>query len=151
MERAARDVIIRAELAKEAHPGCPLYVYGHSMGGLIAALVACNEPHLMDGLILEAAAFQIHPKTGKWYLILGAKILNWIMPSIKVGGLEFWSISRKKSVCDNKEQIYPLYGDVAMSWFGNRINRYFLFVRLPNLEIRRHDGRIRRAHDQHAE
>lgn len=113
LERAARDVIIRAEMAKEAHPGCPLFVYGHSLGGLISALVACNEPHLMDGLILEAAAFQIHPKTGKWYLILGAKILNWIMPSIKVGGLEFWSISRKTSVCDKKEEIYPLYGDVG--------------------------------------
>ena len=52
--------------------------------------VACNEPNALDGLILEAAAFQIHPKTGKWYLILGAKILNWIWPSIKVGGVGVW-------------------------------------------------------------
>ena len=86
----------------------------------------------MDGLILEAAAFQIHPKTGKWYLILGAKILNWIMPSIKVGGLEFWSISRKTSVCDKKEEIYPLYGDVAM--WGSALMKLtsLLLDRQPN-------------------
>ena len=38
LERAARDVIIRAEMAKENHPDCKLFIYGHSMGGLIAAL-----------------------------------------------------------------------------------------------------------------
>ena len=32
---------------------------------------------------------------------------------LEIRSKEFWSISRKKEVCDSKESLYPLYGDVG--------------------------------------
>ena len=98
LQSAARDVVIRAKKVKEAHPGIKLFIHGHSMGGLLTALIACNEKQLMDGIIFSAAAFEIHPDTAQWWKVLGAKVLNWIMPNLKVGGVSFDGLSRKESV-----------------------------------------------------
>ncbi len=45
--------------AQEAMPGVPLFMYGHSMGGLIATHYALDYPDGLDGLILTSAAIQI--------------------------------------------------------------------------------------------
>ena len=68
------------------------------MGSLLTALIACNEPQLMDGLIFSAGAFEIHSETGYWWKALAAKLLNWVIPTLKLGKGSFDAISRKESV-----------------------------------------------------
>ena len=46
---------------------------------------------------------------------LGAKILNWIAPKTKVGGVEFHNISRNIDVNKEKERVYPEVGDWLVS------------------------------------
>ena len=45
--------------AKEAFPNLPLFMIGHSMGGLIAILYALRHEDQVDGLVLSGAALQI--------------------------------------------------------------------------------------------
>ena len=45
----------------------------------------------------------------------GAKILNWIAPKTKVGGVEFHNISRNIDVNKEKERLYPEVGDCLVS------------------------------------
>lgn len=45
--------------AREAIAGVPLFMYGHSMGGLVATHYALDYPDDLDGLILTSAAIQI--------------------------------------------------------------------------------------------
>lgn len=51
---AVEDVDRLADLAAAQHPGVPLYVLGHSMGGCIALLYAIAHQDRLAGLVLSA-------------------------------------------------------------------------------------------------
>lgn len=57
------DLLSVASAAKDAYPGLPLYLYGHSMGGGIAACAAAEEPDTFARLILSSP--MIRPQTGR--------------------------------------------------------------------------------------
>lgn len=56
------DLLAVAAAAREAHPDLSLYLYGHSMGGGIAACAAATEPDTFARLILSSP--MIRPQTG---------------------------------------------------------------------------------------
>lgn len=67
-ERYVKDLIFIAEQAKAAHPGLPLYLFGHSMGGGIAAGTAAYAPDLFTKVVLSSP--MIRPATGSfpWFV-----------------------------------------------------------------------------------
>ena len=107
----ARDVNFRVKEAKKKHHNLPLIMLGHSLGGLIAALMVQENPENIDALILEAPAFKIHEASAKWYLVLGAKILSRIAPEFKLGEGDVNFISRNKDVNAECKRLEPEYGD----------------------------------------
>ena len=107
----ARDVNFRVEEAKMKHPDIPLVMIGHSLGGLISALMVKDNPENIDALILSAPAFKIHETSAKWYLVLAAKILNWVAPEFKIGDRGITFISRDKDVCAEFDRLDSEYGD----------------------------------------
>ena len=42
---------------------------------------------------------------------MGAKILNWIAPNVKLGRGDASFVSRNKDICDECDKFYPEYGD----------------------------------------
>lgn len=50
--RVLADLATVREGAKAAHPGLPLILFGHSMGGMVAARAAETEPRAHDGLCI---------------------------------------------------------------------------------------------------
>ncbi|MEU3660431.1 lysophospholipase [Streptomyces sp. NPDC032940] len=61
-EDVVTDVHAVAELARAAHPGLPVVVLGHSMGGLIASRYAQRHPEELSALVLSG------PVIGDWEL-----------------------------------------------------------------------------------
>ncbi|WP_432132117.1 lysophospholipase [Streptomyces tendae] len=61
-EDVVTDVHAVAELARAAHPGLPVVMIGHSMGGLIAARYAQRHPGELTALVLSG------PVVGDWEL-----------------------------------------------------------------------------------
>jgi alpha-beta hydrolase superfamily lysophospholipase len=57
------DFALVTEKAKTAQPGLPLFVLGHSMGGLIATRYAIRHQADLAGLILSAPAIVIDEQT----------------------------------------------------------------------------------------
>lgn len=53
-EAYVEDLLFAAHRAKEEWPGLPLYVFGHSMGGGIAAAAAAKEPGLFAKAVLSS-------------------------------------------------------------------------------------------------
>jgi len=94
LHAATEDLDHLLKTTRENNPGKPLILYGHSMGGLLSIMLAISSKTPPDGLALEAPAIKIHPKTGAWWQILGAKILSKVWPSCKVGKVEIDLISR---------------------------------------------------------
>ncbi len=64
MDNAVADVDALVDRAVEAHPGVPVFMLGHSMGGLIALRYAIAHQDRLAGLILSAAlaALEAVPK-----------------------------------------------------------------------------------------
>ncbi|MEV7207463.1 MULTISPECIES: lysophospholipase [unclassified Streptomyces] len=61
-EDVVTDVHAVAELARAAHPGLPVVMVGHSMGGLIASRYAQRHPGELTALVLSG------PVIGDWEL-----------------------------------------------------------------------------------
>ena len=61
-ERYVYDLLAAADVAKKEHPGLPLYVYGHSMGGGVAAAALSVKPELFERAVLSSP--MIRPLTG---------------------------------------------------------------------------------------
>lgn len=56
-ERMADDVVALSRLARERHPGVPVFLLGESMGGAVVVLAAARaERGLLSGIVLSAPA-----------------------------------------------------------------------------------------------
>jgi len=80
--------------AQSRHPHLPLFLYGHSTGGNLAANYALRYPNTFHGVILTSPwlrlAFEMHPAR-----LTIIKVLNVIFPSLtQSSGLETAAISR---------------------------------------------------------
>lgn len=59
-ERYVKDFLMLAHLAQVENPGKPLYLFGHSMGGGIAAAVITREPDLFDKAVLSSPMIRLY-------------------------------------------------------------------------------------------
>lgn len=50
------DVLVAVERARAAHPALPVFVLGHSMGGLVSTALAIEHQDRLRGLVLSGAA-----------------------------------------------------------------------------------------------
>ncbi|MDE6320061.1 MAG: alpha/beta hydrolase [Lachnospiraceae bacterium] len=57
-ERYVEDLLFVSRMAAQEFPDLPLYHYGHSMGGGIAAAAAAMAPELFSGIILSSPMFR---------------------------------------------------------------------------------------------
>jgi alpha-beta hydrolase superfamily lysophospholipase len=82
--------------ARQRQPGVPLIVLGHSMGGLVAALFALQDPGALDGLVLSSPALGTRVQ-GVQKLLL--RTLPHVLPNLRVGnGLDTQWLSHDPAV-----------------------------------------------------
>ena len=67
-ERYVKDLIFVAEYAKKICKNQPLILFGHSMGGGIAAACAAQRPELFAGVILSSPMIQPETRPVPWIL-----------------------------------------------------------------------------------
>jgi alpha-beta hydrolase superfamily lysophospholipase len=65
-EHVVDDLHAVAERASEEHPGLPVVLIGHSMGGLIAARYAQRHGDELAGLVLSAPLIGFAPVMAQW-------------------------------------------------------------------------------------
>lgn len=79
-------------LAAERHPGLPVYLLGHSMGGAIAISYAIRHQDRLAGLLLSGAAADV-TALNKVELVAG-RVLSRIAPKVGVFGVTSSAVSR---------------------------------------------------------
>lgn len=67
-KRYVSDLIYAADYLKKLFPGQKLFVFGHSMGGGIAAAAASKRPELFSGVILSSPMIQPETRPVPWVL-----------------------------------------------------------------------------------
>jgi alpha-beta hydrolase superfamily lysophospholipase len=91
------DAAGRVAAARAAHPGRPVVLLGHSMGGAIALAAALAHPGLVEALALSAPAVGADPRPPRVRLAL-ARLLSAIAPSVGVLRLASEALSRDPAV-----------------------------------------------------
>jgi alpha-beta hydrolase superfamily lysophospholipase len=97
MARMVADTDMMVNEAKQRYPKIPLYVYGHSLGGLITANYSLEHPDKLSGVILSGAALKRSHSVSGFSAGL-AQIVASIAPGLKVVQVDDSEFSKDKSV-----------------------------------------------------
>lgn len=89
----ASDFLAFAESVRAEQPGLPLVLYGHSMGGVVAAQAALASPAWFNGLILSSP-FLYPDRPAPAALRSGLKLLARVMPRLGVEKIPAEHLSR---------------------------------------------------------
>lgn len=84
-------------IAAAAKPGLPIFLYGHSAGGVFASVYAVEHQQELKGLIAASFAFQV-PAPG--FALAAMKLLGAVIPHVRLVKLSNADFSRENKVVD---------------------------------------------------
>ena len=92
------DIDQLINIVKCAHPTLPVFLFGHSAGGVFASVYAVQNQLKLKGLIAESFAFQVpSPRVA----LATIKFLSYIIPHIRLVKLNNADFSREHAVVDS--------------------------------------------------
>jgi alpha-beta hydrolase superfamily lysophospholipase len=101
MSHAVEDLHTLVERAGAAHPGRPLVLLGHSMGGAVALSYTIEHEDALDALVLSAplAALEAAPPVAR----IAGRVLSVVAPSLGVVAIDATAVSRDPQVVADYE------------------------------------------------
>lgn len=85
------------KMVKDWQPDKPIFIFGHSMGGLISCSYLLDHPTDFTGAILSAPAIKVSDNISSMTIAMG-KILSCVAPKVGVIGLDTAGVSRDPEV-----------------------------------------------------
>jgi acylglycerol lipase len=133
------DVHTLVQLAKSREPGLPVFLLGHSAGGVISCVYTLEHQSELAGLICESFAFKIPAPD---FALAVLKGLSHIAPHAHVLKLPNAGFSRDPKVVDalNNDpliahEVQPTHTVAEMVRADERLEREFSLITLPVLII----------------
>ena len=131
------DVAAVAAVAAARDGGLPMYLLGHSAGGVVACLYALDHPDALAGLICESFAFKVPAPD---FALAALKGLSHIAPHLHVLRLKNEDFSRDPAIVARMNadpliagETQPTLTVAAMVRADERLEREFPQLRLPLL------------------
>jgi acylglycerol lipase len=131
------DLSLAIDLARSKHPQLPLYVLGHSAGGVTSVTYALDHQDKIDGLICESFAFRVFAPNFALKLLEGA---SHVAPHAHVLRLKMEDFSRDpewvaqlNSDPLTENEVQPVATVAAFARAGERFEREFSRITLPLL------------------
>lgn len=129
------DVSLTIEHARAKHPDLPVYLLGHSAGGVTSTTYALDHQDRIDGLICESFAFRVYAPNFALKLLEGA---SHVLPHAHVLRLKMEDFSRDPEWVDNlnadpltHDEVQPVATVAAFARAGERFEREFGRITLP--------------------
>jgi lysophospholipase len=115
-----KDVDAMLDLVKEKHSGLPIYILGHSMGGLIAISYALKKPQALAGAIISSPALGTHPQfKPPLFLKIVVGILSRLAPRLLVdSGLDTQAICKDPQVVKAYQDDPLVSQKVSARWYS---------------------------------
>ncbi len=131
------DVANTIVLAKSRHPGLPVFLLGHSAGGVVSATYVLDNQAELAGFICESFAFQV-PAPG--FALAAIKGLSHIAPRLPVLKLKNEDFSRDPKVVEalnsdplTAHEVQPAITVAALVRADERLRKSFPEITLPVL------------------
>lgn len=116
-EQMMNDVGGLVKKAQELFTGLPLIMYGHSLGGNIAANYVLRRQPVLKGLIVTAPYFKLAFDPPAWKVAL-SKIMVKILPAVTLPTeLELAALSRDQSVVDAYKNDPLVHDRISSAFF----------------------------------
>lgn len=131
------DVAGTVALAKSRHPGLPVFLLGHSAGGVVSSTYVLDNPTAVSGFICESFAFQV-PAPG--FALAAIKGLSHIAPRLPVLTLKNEDFSRDPKAVEalnndplTARESQPAMTVAALVRADERLREEFPRITLPLL------------------
>ena len=131
------DVAGTVALAKARHPGLPVFLLGHSAGGVVSSTYVLDNPAAVAGFICESFAFQV-PAPG--FALAAIKGLSHIAPRLPVLTLKNEDFSRDPKAVEalnndplTARESQPAMTVAALVRADERLREEFPRITLPLL------------------
>lgn len=105
MDEFVDPVLVHCKAMTEKHPGLPLYIVGHSMGGLISllAVLSTKEPTLQfQGMVLMGPLIEIDPALASGFMKFLAMVASKVWPSFSLKGIDVKLVTSDKGWQERK-------------------------------------------------
>ena len=129
------DVAATIKLAKSRNPGLPVYLLGHSAGGVVSCSYALDNQSELAGLICESFAFKVPAPDFALAIIKG---LSYLAPRLRVLKLKNEDFSRDPAAVKalNSDplianEVQPAKTVAALVRADERLKREFPKITLP--------------------
>lgn len=129
------DLSQTIELARSHHPDRPLFLLGHSAGGVTSTTYALDYQDRLDGLICESFAFRVYAPNFALKLLEGA---SHFVPHAHVLKLKMEDFSRDPEWVAQlnadpltHNEVQPVQTVAAFARAGERFEREFSRITLP--------------------
>lgn len=131
------DLSQAIELARSMHPDLPLYLLGHSAGGVTSVTYALDHQDKLDGLICESFAFRVYAPDIALKLLEGADHIAPHVPVLKLKMADFsrdpdW-VAQLNADPLTRDEVQPIGTVAAFARAGERFEREFPRITLPVL------------------
>ena len=133
------DLAQTVDLARSKDPELPLFLLGHSAGGVTAVSYTLDYQDRIDGLICESFAFRVYAPNLALGLLKGA---SHIAPHLHVLKLDMKDFTRDPEwlaqlLADplTKDEAQPVQTVAALARAGDRFEREFGRITLPLLVL----------------
>ena len=140
------DILLKS--CNQTFPGCPVYIYGHSLGGGIVLDYLLKRKPKVKGAIVTSPWLRLSLETPKIKIIM-ASIMKYVLPGlIQSSGLNINHISHDKTIVDNYKYDPLVHGKISVSLFAGAMNaaKYSLThaseLKIPTLIIHGSDDMI---------
>ena len=137
MEDYTDDVATLVRTAKSENPGVPVFVLGHSAGGVVSCIYALDHQSEIDGLICESFAYDL-PVPG--FVLSLLKGFDYVAPHVHVYTLKNENFSRDPLFVESmnndpliKGESEPTQTAKVMIDAAGRLHREFPLIKLPVL------------------
>ena len=131
------DVANTVKLAKSRHPGLPVFLLGHSAGGVVSATYVLENQAELSGFICESFAFQV-PAPG--FALAAIKGLSHLAPRLPVLKLKNEDFSRDPKAVEalnsdplTAHEVQPAITVAALVRADERLREEFPLITLPVL------------------
>ncbi|XP_072437900.1 monoglyceride lipase-like [Chiloscyllium punctatum] len=110
-----RDCLQHLDLMKDRHPGLQIFLFAHSMGGLVAIYVLHERPEDIAGVIFVAPLVILNPEAATPMKVFLARVLDYFLPNMSLGYMDPHSLSRNtKEVQDYIDDPLNHHGPVRV-------------------------------------
>lgn len=131
------DVDATMRLARTRHPGVPIFLLGHSAGGVVSAIYALEHQADLRGFVCESFAFQVYAPDLALAVLKG---LSHLTPHLHVLDLETEDFSRDPAAVQAMRddpliagEVQPMQTVAELVRADERLVREFPSLRLPVL------------------